>query len=324
MEPAPIVLFTYNRPHYLLETLNALQANAEFGNSKLIIYCDGPRPDCSSNGLKKIQEVRTLVQSVSGCSKLEVIVSDVNKGLATSIREGVTEVVNKYGRIIVLEDDLVVSPYFLRYMNEALDKYVNKDRVIAISGYNYPIKADKSFPETFFLRSIESLGWATWKRGWDLYIHDTQVLLDRLKEKKNRFQFDFNGNYPFYRMLVKADLGKIDSWAIRWYATAYINNKLSLLPTASLVRHIGNEGSNIKADNTDLIGWDIKKEPIVYFENNVVENAYLRGLISSHFRKYNRRRLSLNSFKYAYKRIILYNFKKVFFAFKNSSQANIY
>ena len=126
--------------------------------------------------------------------------------------------------IIVLEDDLVTSPYFLSYMNEALEKYAEDDRVISIHGYVYPISG---LPETFFMRGADCWGWATWKNRWATFETDGAKLLDELNHRNLSKRFDFNGAYGFTKMLVDQIEGKNDSWAIRWHASAFLNNKFT-------------------------------------------------------------------------------------------------
>jgi len=165
MELAPIVVFAYNRPHYLLETLQSLQANEEAKASKLFIYCDGPKANCTEATLEQIEQVHLIAGREKWCGEVNVITSSVNKGLATSIIEGVTAIIDKYGQVIIVEDDLVVSEYFLKYMNEVLTKYGHHHKVASVTGYNFPTKLPKGtdFKETFFLKTTSTFGWGVWK-----------------------------------------------------------------------------------------------------------------------------------------------------------------
>jgi hypothetical protein len=241
---APIALFTYNRPEHTRLTLEALAKNELASDSDLIIYSDGPKNDA---GAGKVQAVRNYLHTVSGFKSITINEKEKNCGLANSIINGVTEVVNKYGIIIVLEDDMVTSPYFLRYMNDALKIYQNEEKVISIHGYMYPVKAQ--LPETFFLHGADCWGWATWKRGWDLFEADGKKLQTELKSRKLFFAFNMNGSFPFADMLEGQIQGRNDSWAIRWHASAFLKNKLTLYPGHSLLLNTGNDqsGSNRSA-----------------------------------------------------------------------------
>lgn len=176
---APIVLFVYNRPWHTRKTIGALIKNNLAKESELIIYSDAAK---TSEVEKDVMEVRRFIHSIIGFKAVQIIERSKNWGLANSIIDGVCSVVNKYGKIIVLEDDLVTSPYFLNFMNEALNHYENNNEVISIHGYVYPID---NLPETFFLKGADCWGWATWKEGWALFESDGMKLLDNLTKKKS-------------------------------------------------------------------------------------------------------------------------------------------
>lgn len=248
MNLAPIVLFVYNRPEHTQQTLEALSNNDLADQSILYIYADGPKENVTNEDLEKIREVETIVNSSNWCGKQEFIPREKNWGLANSIIDGVTKIVTKYGKTIVLEDDLVTSPYFLKFMNEGLEMYEYNNEVASIHGWTYPID---DLPDTFFIRGADCWGWATWKKGWDLFEHNGHVLLKKLLRGNLSQSFDFNWAYPFTNMLKKQVGGKVDSWAIRWYASAFLNDKLTLYPGKSLVRNIGNDnrGTHMKKTN---------------------------------------------------------------------------
>lgn len=238
---SPIVLFVYNRPHHTQKTLDALAANPEAENSELYIYCDGAKSTASSEDIKNIEEVRRIVKGETRFNTVNIIVQEKNKGLASSIVNGVTEVVSKYNRVIVLEDDIVTSPFFLKYMNTALGLYENEKKVACITGYVFPAK--DTLPETFFLKGAECWGWATWERSWNQFENKGEQLLTELEKQKKQYEFDYNGTYPHYQMLTDRVEGKNKSWAICWYAMAFLKDMLTLYPAVSLVRNIGFDGS---------------------------------------------------------------------------------
>lgn len=245
---APIVLFVFNRLDHVSQAIKSLQENDLSGESDLIIFSDGYKDKINEN---KIKIIRKYLQTIAGFKNVQIIERSENFGLAKSIISGVTEVVEKYGKVIVLEDDLLVSPYFLKYMNTALDMYENEDKVISIHGYIYPVK--EKLPETFFLRGADCWGWATWKRGWKLFEIDGKKLLVELKEKELTKKFDMDGVYPFVQMLEGQIKGFNNSWAVRWYASAFLKNKLTLYPGRSLVSNIGFDGSGTHTGkNTDF------------------------------------------------------------------------
>jgi hypothetical protein len=241
---APIVLFVYNRPWHTRQTIEALQKNDLANDSKLFIYSDAAR---NENAIPKVNEAREYIKSIDGFSSVTIIERDKNWGLANSIIDGVTKIVNEYGKIIVLEDDLVTSPYFLRFMNEALDIYKDEEKVACIHGYMYPIKG---LPEIFFIRGADYWGWATWNRAWSIFENDGQKLLSMLNSSDfKKDKLGYLCSYP--KMLREQNIGNIDSWAIRWYYSALLHNMYCLYPFKTLVINIGQDGTgthNAKSD----------------------------------------------------------------------------
>src|SRR5512146_318351 len=211
---APVALFVYNRPWHTRQAVEALLANAEAPETPLYIYSDAPKDAAAS---KLVAEVRGYIASITGFKSVSIIERDHNFGLASSIIDGVTRMCRENGRVIVLEDDLVVSRYFLKFMNDGLRFYEDDDRVISISGYVYPVR--ERLPETFFLRGADCWGWATWKRGWDLFEEDGRKLLEQLVGKGLLDRFDLFGAYGYSQMLRDQIRGKNSSWAVRWYAS---------------------------------------------------------------------------------------------------------
>ncbi|MCW5211924.1 hypothetical protein VU04_03330 [Desulfobulbus sp. TB] len=260
---SPIILFVYNRPWHTQCTVEALQANNFSDHSELIIFADGPKEDGKSEDeINRVQEVRHYIKHITGFRSVKIIESNVNLGLATSIINGANQALKQYETIIVLEDDLITAPFFLEYMNNGLNTYANDERVISIHGYSYPIRR---LPKNFFLKGADCWGWATWRRGWDFFEKDGVNLLKQLKRKKLMKRFDFNGAYSYSKMLINQIEGKNDSWAVRWYASALINDKLTLYPGKSLVKNIGLDGSGSHC------GMDHTFDTIK-FEKQIIEN----------------------------------------------------
>ena len=267
MDPAPIVLFVYNRLWHTQQTVESLQNNVLSKQSELYIYSDEANTEKIQ---KSVNEVRQYIDKIDGFKSVTIIKRIKNFGLAESIIDGVTTIVNQYGRIIVLEDDMVVSPYFLEYMNEALEQFVDDDRIISVHGYVYPVEIE--LPEPFFLPGADCWGWATWRRGWEIFNPNGQYLLDELVRRHLIQEFDYNGAYPFSNMLKAQVKGANDSWAIRWHASAFLAGKLTLYPGRSLVHNSGNDGSGIHCGTSDSM--DIKlSETKINLNNIAVESS---------------------------------------------------
>lgn len=285
MEYAPIVIFVYNRPAVLAETLNALKTNKGIENHKIIFFCDGPKEGITEKELDKVQKVRLLAKEVSWSKETIINISNKNIGLADSIVNGITSVLEEYETVIVLEDDIKTSPWFLKYMSDALQIYRNEEKVISISGYNYPIEDKNNTEETFFIRGADCWGWATWRRGWKLYEGNGQKLLDQLIANNEIRNFDFNDSYSYSKMLQKTILVN-HSWAVKWYASAYLKNCLTLYPKYSLVDNIGIEGTNSNIKNSKLFGNGFYESPITIFSKNITESTVMKNMFSDHLRKY--------------------------------------
>ena len=267
MKLSPIALFAYNRPWHIIQTIEALKKNefAEF--SDLIIFSDGAK---DSNSSQKVDEVREHLKTISGFKTIRIIERGSNLGLGASIISGVTQVIDEYGRIIVLEDDLVTSPFFLRYMNEALNYYENDARVVSIHGYCFNIKG---LPETFFLKGADCLGWATWKSGWDIFEVDGSKLLEALEKENLLSRFDYFGAYSYTQMLRDQIQGKNSSWAVRWYGSALLKDKLTLYPGQSLVSHIGSDGSGTNCGVDDSLDVSLCEKSVKIGDIEVIENS---------------------------------------------------
>jgi hypothetical protein len=235
---APIALFTYDRPDHTRKTIAALQQNKLSELSDLFIFSDGPKEGVSESG---VQDVRNYIRSIKNFKSVSIIERTTNIGLSANIMNGVQQIISEFDRIIVLEDDLLTSPFFLDFMNEGLRLYESDENVISIHGYSYPV--EEKLPDSFFLRGADCWGWATWKRGWDIFQPDGTQLLNRLIDSGQTKEFDFDGNYPYMRMLNDQIAGKTNSWAIRWYASAFLENKFTLYPGISLVSNIGGDGT---------------------------------------------------------------------------------
>lgn len=237
-ELAPIVLFVYNRLGHTMKTVEALKMNFLAPHSRLFIFADGAKDNNSVIGVKN---VRTYLKKIDGFKSIKIIERNKNWGLASSIIDGVTKIINEYGKIIVIEDDLVTSPYFLSYMNDALITYKNDDQVSCIHGYLYPV--DEISDPTFFIKGADCWGWATWKKSWIIFEPNGLKLMREIDRRQCHRQIDFNNTYSYVKMLKDHNNGKIDSWAIRWYVSTFLSDKLTLYPNKSFVLNIGMDDS---------------------------------------------------------------------------------
>lgn len=236
---APVVVFAYRRPDHLRNTLASLMRCAGFDRTPVIVYGDGPR-DSGETG--SVMATRELAQSMLG-ERAEYHFSEANLGLSRSVIGGVTEVVDRFGRAIVVEDDLELSPSFLTFMNHALDRYANDERVFQVSGYMFDVPQLKAAPSALFLPLTVSWGWATWRRAWNQFDPLASGWEALRTDRDLRRRFNLDEAYDYATMLVRQMEGLRNSWAVRWYWTVFKANGLVLFPPVSLVRNTGFDGS---------------------------------------------------------------------------------
>lgn len=266
--PAPILLFTYNRLKHTRNTIEALKKNLLATDSDLYIFSDAPKtPEVAG----QVQAVRDYSRTITGFKSVRIIERQQNFGLGKNIIDGVNTIIRQHGRVIVLEDDLLTSPYFLQYMNEGLALYEHDRSVASIHGYLCPVK--RPMPETFFLRNADCLGWGTWKRAWDFFQPDGNILLKKLTDTGQTHDFDYQGAYPFIQMLRDQIAGKNSSWAVRWYASVFLNNMFTLYPGRSLVYHAGNDGTGVNSGFDSLLNVQLSKDPVSVRRIEIAQNA---------------------------------------------------
>ena len=278
---APVVLFVYNRPVHTLKTLEALAANKLAPDTMLYIFADGAKTTANSEQLENIHKVRSIIRQKKWCSTVTIKEAATNQGLASSVIKGVTEIIALHGKIIVLEDDMITVPGFLTFMNEALDKYQDTARVISIHGYCVPVNYTTA--SCFFLKGADCWGWATWKRGWDEMIYDPVYLKNEIIRLNAKYEFDFYGTYPYFDMLDNLIAGKVDSWAILWYASAFIKNKLTLYPAKSLVKNIGNDETATHKQNSNSMNVELFYGDVVIPDLKPEESTIAKKLISRYY-----------------------------------------
>ncbi len=234
---APIVLFTYNRPKHTRLVLEALKKNYLASESILIIYQDGIKEESSEHDLMNWRVVNNIIKDISGFKEIIIRSSNKNQGCDPSMINGITEVLNEYGKIIVLEDDLIVSSAFLEFTNYCLENFQNTN-VGCINAFNYQVK---DLPKYFFIKGANPMGWATWKEKWNLYEHNTEKLIRTLSSRSDRNDFDFGSGLNFLYAHKESKLnGGRD---VVWSASLFVNDQLCLWPAHSFVNHIGFDGT---------------------------------------------------------------------------------
>lgn len=285
MTLAPIILFCYNRPWHVEQTLIALSKNELADQSVLYIYCDGPKENATEEQINSIKLTREVITKEKWCKGVYIIESEKNKGLANSIIGGVTDVINKYGKVIVLEDDLVSSPYLLKFMNTALDYYESYNGVFSVSA-NRPPLSKMEIPEDYnydvfaCLRSY-STGWGTWKDRWNK-VDWSMDDFEKCKQNSNMLRALNRLGEDFPPMMQMQEDGKIDSWAVRFGFAHFKNHSVAILPCNSYVTNIGFDGTGTHSGTVaNLYENDLSKSvdnpkmlDMVYEDDRIINAFY--------------------------------------------------
>lgn len=288
-QTAPVILFTYNRPEHTKNTVEALVANELADQTDLYIFSDAakPRRDESEaargiwqENVKKVQQIRDYAAAVKGFASVTLIAREENYGLARNVIEGATEIVNRCGKVIVLEDDLVTNRYFLRFMNDGLDRYQNEKQVTGVTGYSFLDDETNYEKESYLCRLTgTSWSWATWTDRWAAFDPEAKGWERLVTDDDYRKKFNYDNTYNFYQILKAQQRdAKTNSWAIRWYYTTFLQEGLILAPTRSLVANDGWDGSGIHCDGGEPKALHELKTgaPIVEFPAEISELAEVR------------------------------------------------
>lgn len=269
---SPIVLFVYSRKEILEKTIIHLKKNDLARKSRLYIFSDGFK---SKNDKVLVDNVRKYIKKIKGFKKIKIIERKKNFGLAKNITTGVSKIINKYGKVIVLEDDIIVSPKFLEFMNLSLNKFKNKKKIWHINGWNYNFKFSKNIKKnSFYWRGMNCWGWATWKDRWKNYKKNPSRLIK--KWKKNEIEkFNFDNSYNFWSQILRNHNGTINTWAIFWYSSIFEKKGLCLSPLVSLTKNIGNDELSSNHPNFEN---SIEKIPFNFFKKKKINFTFFNKI----------------------------------------------
>ncbi|GAT62869.1 glycosyltransferase [Paludibacter jiangxiensis] len=280
---APIVLFVYNRPQHTQNTINALINNQLSQESTLYIFADGPKENATQEQIRNIEEVRQIINATRGFKQIVIHESKTNKGLANSVIEGVTKIIDQYERVIVLEDDLVTSPAFLSYMNQALSYYKEYPSVFSISAdrpQNIDIPSDYPFDVFVSLRAY-SYGWGTWKEKWNKINWNHNAISDIFQNSAIKQAFN-RGGEDLTAMLFEQHAGKIDSWAVRFVLNHFIHHCVSIMPCKTYIINNGFDGTGTHCDirHSNKASEELNHSftpcflPVIYEDASIINSFY--------------------------------------------------
>lgn len=276
---APICLFVYNRLDHSKKTIDALKQNLFAQESDLIVYSDAAKTESNA---EKVRGVRQYIREIKGFKSISIVERESNFGLANSIIDGVTKIVNEYGRVIILEDDIVTSPNFLKFMNDALDFYENNNKVGSVTGFSLPVFIPKDYTyQVYLTHRHSSWGWGTYKRVWNNIDWNVSDYEDFKKNKVVRSKFNIAG-MDMALMLDKQMRAEINSWSIRFDYHCFKENLYSVSPVLGLVENIGFDGSGVHCgvDSTGLQGRvNFSHDRVIFpeeleFNKHIVRSSY--------------------------------------------------
>ena len=274
MNLAPVILFTYKRLNHTKSTINSLLSCKEASDTCLYIFSDAPK---SNEDIIDVFKVRNYIKTIVGFKNISITYRENNYGLAKNIECGLNEIFSDHRKAIILEDDIIVSPFFLIFMNNALLKYENNRNIWHISGWNYPIRVtDQNYQyNSFFLQLSNCWGWATWANRWEYY-EKNPIKISQNWSINFKKRFTLNGaNKNFWKQISHNKNNKINTWAIFWYASIFQNNGLCLNPVVTYTRNIGNDGTGENCDSNDIFISELNNK----FSNNFpidinIENSF--------------------------------------------------
>lgn len=281
---APVILFVYNRIEHTQKTIEALKAVGQADQINLIIYADGPGSDVTDR--QKVEQVRSflsLLQRDHPFRAIEVVERIENIGLARSIISGVSEVLARWDRAIVLEDDIVVSVLFYEIMNKLLNEYKEDGRVNSISGYMYPVAIPRESSDFFLMKRASSWGWATWRDRWEQVDWEVSDYNEFMSSKVLQRKFN-EGGEDLTPMLIKWKKGMNDSWAIRWCYHQFKTRTYGIFPKNSMVVNIGNDGTGTHSRSTKKYQQQLNDSNLFALPQPIMEDATITGNIEQFFR----------------------------------------
>ncbi|ACU91356.1 sugar transferase [Desulfomicrobium baculatum DSM 4028] len=277
---APVALFAYARPEHTRKTVEALAANELAAETDLIIYSDAARGPMD---VPAVQAVRNYLKTIGGFRSVTVHERERNFGLADSIVDGVTATVNNCGKVIVVEDDLITSLCFLRYMNNALHIYQNEECVMHVAAHMFNIDPE-GLPDCFFLPPASCWGWGTWARSWRHFSCDSSHYIENFKPEDIR-RFNLDDSYDYWSQVLNNHCGRMKTWAVFWYASVFANDGLCLHPRTSLVRNIGFDGSGTNCGTNDMLDFPLATRLVLDFPSQLEVNTLGLSRYESYLRK---------------------------------------
>ena len=310
MKFAPIAIFAYNRPFHLQNLLISLLKNSEVEDSEVNIFVDGYK---TSEDARLVKEVLEVISMFGSQIELKLHKSDTNRGLSASILGGIDHVLELHDSIIVLEDDLLVSGNFLKYCNDGLVRFEKNKKIASLQGYSPIRMPDEN--GTYLIKGADCWGWATWKDRWDSMERNSARLVAHFEANRMFGEFDLKGSFPYSKMLRRQSRMEVDSWAIRWHASMFAQNRMSVYPNRTLVANLGFDGSGTHGFNP-LVSRDYEEfthrgDFVFPADNQILESKKALGLMIKQNRK------KLGTYRFIHPKRVKSGIKRLFLNFKS-------
>lgn len=276
---APIVLFVFNRLDNVKKTFESLAQNTYAKDSELYIFSDGPRNSKDESSINQVREYINQQINSNLFKKVVLFESEKNKGLANSIISGVSTIMRMYGKAIVIEDDCISSPDFLEFMNKCLDYYKNNEKVWSIAGYSLNLDFPTNYVyDVYCMGRTCSYAWGTWSDRWDRVdweVKDYNIFRKSLKKRK---LFNLYGE-DRSKMLDYQQLGKTNSWAIRFCYSMFKNSMYTIYPIKSKIKNVGYDNGTHKMNR----GKQFTVEPQTFDLNRYLDEIEINEKIRRQF-----------------------------------------
>jgi hypothetical protein len=282
MHMTPIAIFAYKRPDHLRKVCEALSRSRGFAESPTYFFLDGAR---TKEDQPLVEATRAVARQFAKEWHAEINFASTNRGLRRSILDGVSAVLTVHDTVIVVEDDLLVAPNALIYLNKALAKFHNAPTVMQVSAFSYPVDPANDGAEAYFVPFTTSWGWATWKRAWIPFVEAISTGSNLVPPLERVSAFNLGGAVDYLSMLKAQSAGRVDSWAIQWYAWVFKNQGMTLMPPRSFVANIGFDGSGTHRSTLAQMftrNQDVQDPGVPTFPNDVQVDAEKTALIQHH------------------------------------------
>ncbi len=282
----PVIITLYNRPSHTNQLFESILNSQKYKKFKFYVFCDGPK---SKNDNLKIKEIKKILNLYKNRLKIKCFFRKKNTGLLKNITSSISYILKKYDKAIILEDDLIINKNFFNFMEMALKKYANHNKILQISGYSYPIAKVKSH---HFLSLTSCWGWGITAQNWrdfSKFLKNKKLISKHFNLIKNdkilKAKFNYNNSYNYFSLLKKSLSNKVNSWGIIFYLYLFVNQKFTFFPNHSLVKNRGFDGSGNHRSESNVFNRSFKNISSKSFSNKIIEHKFHKEQVEVFFKQ---------------------------------------